>query len=235
MSGRRIVSSFAGLSAPVLVMAMALSGGCGSRRVTDTPRTGSEQLLVAAAVDQAVAQLDFGPLEDRSVFIDDSLVERVDKTFLVATVRARAWTEGVRVVSAVDDADYVLELRSGAVGVNRNEYVFGIPSSEMPSQLGSVPIPEAALYKSVDQSGVGRVSFVVYRRDDRRFFYASGPKFGFSNEKAWWLFGAGPSINENIRPPRDDANTASQPQPLDVSLPPPPEDDPGAEPAAGRD
>lgn len=215
----------------LVVLAAALGvGGCGTRRVTDTPRTASEQLLLAAAVDQAVSQLDFSPLAERLVYIDGALIERTDQSFLLATVRARAWVEGVRVVAEPDEADYILELRSGTVGVNRNEYVLGIPASELPTPFGAAPIPEAALFKSTNQAGASRVSFVVYRRDDRRLMYASGPTYGFSHEKAWWVLGAGPTIRDNVKPPPREENTASVSDPLRPSVPSPAGEDPDKEP-----
>ena len=188
---------------------VGLVGGCGTARVTDTPRTATEQLLISAAVDQAVAQLDFTFLEDRKVFIDTSLVDRIDKSFLVGSVRARARREGVIVIDSVDDAQYVLELQSGAVGVNRSDYLLGIPVTEVPIPTLAVTLPEVALYKTITQNGVCRVSFTVFRRDDGRFFYASGPAYGFADHRNMWIAGVGPGTRENIQPPRRPENTAA--------------------------
>ncbi len=188
--------------------------GCGTRRTTDTPRTASEQMLVAASVDRAADQLDFTPLEERKVYIDDRLIDRIDKTFVQATVRDRAFRSGALVVDKLEEADYILELRSGAVGVDRQEYVFGLPATALPSPGGTIAVPEAAAFKSVQQAGATRLSFVVYRRDDHRLFYASGPAFGFSNQKNWWLFGAGPVTNQNVQPAPSQANTAAAPEAL---------------------
>ncbi len=210
-------------------VAAALLCGCGTRRTTDTPRTASEQLLVSAAVDQAVGQLNYQPLEDRKVFVDSELLDRVDKTFVVAAIRARCFDAGAQVVSDVEQADYILEIRSGAVGVDRTEYIFGIPAGEIPSPFGAMPIPEAALFKSIRQRGATRVSFVVFRRDDRRLLYASGPAFGFSNQRNWWLFGGGPVVKDNIKPPPSEQNTATVRDPAGETLASPPElDEAGA-------
>lgn len=213
MNAHREAPTRAAAVAAALLAALA-AGGCGEQLVTDTPRTATEQLLVAASIDQAVAQLDFSPVENRKVYVDTSHVERIDETFLDAAVRARAWYEGALVMAAPEEADYILEVRSGAVGVDRSDYIFGIPASNVPTPFGNAPLPEVAAYKSIKQAGVTRISLVAYRRDDRRFLYASGPAFGFSNEHAWWLFGGGPVTKGNVRPPRREANTA------DVIAPP---------------
>lgn len=188
--------------------AMMLASGCGTTRVTDTPRTATEQLLVSAAVEQAASQLDFEFLEDRKVFLDDSLVERVDKTFVIGAVRAAARQAGVILVDQRNDAHYVLELRAGAVGVDRNEYLLGIPSAQIPTLSGPVGVPEIATYKSITQTGGCSMAFVAYSRDDGRFFYSSGPVYGFSDHRSRWFMGAGPGTRDNIAPPRKPANTA---------------------------
>lgn len=208
-----------------LAVAALTATGCGTRRFTDTPRTASEQLLIAAAVDQATRQLEFSPIAERKVFLDDQFVDRVDKTFVVAAVRARAMTEGVLLVDKLEEASYVMELRSGAVGVDRNDFVLGIPESAMPTPGGSISLPEAAAYKSVRQSGATRVSFVVYRRDDRRLLYASGPAYGFSRQNSQWFFGAGPVINDNVAPEQTDKNTANVQQRSGPPLTAPDEDE----------
>jgi hypothetical protein len=197
------------LMCALLAAALTLAGGCGSRRTTNTPRTGVEQLLVAAAVEQAVSQLDFAFLEDRRVYVDDSLVDRADKTFVVAEVRAAARESGVRVVDEREKATYVMELRAGAVGTDQTEYILGLPASTVPSVAGSVPVPEAALFKSIKQMGACHVAFVAYSQEDGRLFYSSGPAYGFSDHRSRWVFGAGPSVADNIAPPQSEENTAA--------------------------
>ena len=191
-----------------LALALLFAGGCGTRRVTDPPRTGSEQLLISAAVDTAVRQLDFTFLEDRRIFIDDRFVERIDKPYIVAAIRNRAWREGAIVVAERAEADYVMELNSGAAGIDRSDFVLGIPASEVPTGAGSAALPEVAIYKSIRQTGVCTLGFVVYRRDDHQMFYASGPAYGFADERSWWLFGAGPAIRTNASPERTVDNTS---------------------------
>lgn len=188
-------------AAVILATVLCLQGGCGTRRFTDTPRTASEQLLVAASVDRAVAQLDFFRLFGRKVFVDADLVDRVDKPFLVSSVRRAAWEAGAAVCDSADEADYVLELRSGAVGIDRDDYLLGIPAAQLPTPGGTAPIPEAPLFKTTNQTGATRLSFVVYERETRELLYTAGPAYGFSGEQTWWLFGAGPNLSGDVRPP----------------------------------
>ncbi len=226
MTGR-LVGTYALAAAAA---AATLAGGCGMRRITDTPRTATEQLLVAAAVSQAVSQLDFAFLADRRVYIDDALVYPrpgrdvgadqaplssealgilTDRSYIIAEVRAAALRAGVILVRRPDDAQYILELRAGAVGTNRNDYVLGIPAGQIPWVGAPIATPEVPVYKSIAQAGVCRVAFVAYAQADGRLFHASGPAFGFSDHKSRWILGAGPGTQENIAPAKTPANTAS--------------------------
>lgn len=198
-----------GLGAAVLCAVLA-APGCGTRRTSDTARTATEQLLVSAAIEQAVAQLQWGHLTGRCVFIDDTLVDRVDKTFLIAEVRAAARQAGVLVVNERDEARYVVELRAGAVGTDRNEYLLGIPASQVPIPGGGpVATPEVPTYKSVTQTAACHVGYVAYAREDGRYHCASGPAYGYSDHKSVWVLGAGPSIQTNMAPAKTPPNTTA--------------------------
>ena len=48
---------------------LAVLGGCGTTRMTNTARTGTEQLLLTNAWDQALNQVDFRPLVGVPVFL----------------------------------------------------------------------------------------------------------------------------------------------------------------------
>ena len=105
-----------------------LAGGCASIRVTDPPRSATEQYLESQAVEKAVAQLSVDALRDRVVFVDaqflpDTCMDR-DRTgsylyqknpeylFLAAEVRHKLLNSGVRLVETREDAQIVVELRS---------------------------------------------------------------------------------------------------------------------------
>src|SRR5262249_24557453 len=61
-----IARSVGTIAAPLLVLA----GGCTSMKVTGTPRTGTEQLLLTCTWDAALRAVDFRPLAGSRVFLD---------------------------------------------------------------------------------------------------------------------------------------------------------------------
>jgi hypothetical protein len=208
---RRFGKTLLHAAAAAIAASLLLLAGCGGRRITDTPRTASEQLLISAAVDRAATQLDFSYLAGRKIFIDTSLINRVDKEFLISSLRFWAWQRGCIVVPAMGDSQYVVEVSSGSVGMDRNDYLLGIPAMPLPGNFGGSSLPEAAIYKSVRQTGICRLGFTVYRRESWEYVYSSGPMYGYADQKSSWLFGAGPSIVDNIRPARTGQNTTEIP------------------------
>ena len=70
--------------------------GCGTTKMTDSPRAATEMLLTSQAIDYAVAKLDFTPLSGQTVFLDTSPLEKdaVDKGYLISTVRQQLLAHG---------------------------------------------------------------------------------------------------------------------------------------------
>src|ERR1700722_11665028 len=112
--------------------AIALLCGCATLRVTDPPRAADEQFLMSTAAQRAVAQLSTEALRDRRVFLDASYFNAPEQAFVTGEVRAKLLLGGVRLMENRKDAQIILELRSGGVGINRLEFLLG---------LAAIPIP----------------------------------------------------------------------------------------------
>lgn len=224
-----------------LLMAGLLAvAGCGTRRVTDTPRAASEQLIVAAAADRAVAQLDFVPLAGRRVYLDTTYFDSVDEGFVLSSIRNWASASGVLLMPNADEAEIIAEVRSGAVGVDRSEWLLGFPginASGVPGANVPIVIPEAPLFKTTHQVGAARLTVFAYWKADRRFIYQSGPVFGFSDQRSWWLVGGGPFISGDVTPIEAgnvrDADLGTPPPRPGVGGPVPPATQEAAEPVPG--
>ncbi|MGN6506576.1 MAG: DUF6655 family protein [Tepidisphaeraceae bacterium] len=188
-----------------------LLGGCASIRVTDPPRSATEQYLESEALERAVAQLSMDALRDRVVFVDPEYLygfqERnaVQETqYLVGEVRAKALASGVRLVDKKEDAQIIMELRSLGVGVDRTEFLLGIPALYLPSlsQTAGVPAatPELAIVKRTTQKGFGSVAYVAYWNKTGDLVAQSGPMHGKTMRQDYWFLGIGPSTVGNIVP-----------------------------------
>jgi hypothetical protein len=177
--------------------------GCGTTKMTDTPRAATEMLLVTQAVDTAVLQIDFSPLSGQTVFLDTSPLEGgiVDKGYLVSLVRQQLLAHGALLQEERWRATYVVELRAGALGTDRTSVMVGTPAVSLPSVVPGIPtsIPEIALLKRSDQRGVAKVGVFAYNRITGRAVWQSGTVESSSQLKDTWVFGAGPFSRGTIR------------------------------------
>ena len=184
--------------------------GCATIRVTDPPRSADEQFLFSTAAVRAVAQLSTEALRDRKVWVEAVYFNAPEQAFVVGEVRARLLLGGVRLVPERKDAQIVLELRSGGVGVNRTEFLLGLPSFPIPGvSTGSSTVaaavtpyntPELALLKNTKQSGFAGIAYVAYWADTGEIVTSSGPFIGRTIRDDWWILGAGPKTVGNIPP-----------------------------------
>lgn len=213
--------------APCLLL-LLLTQGCASLRVTDPPQTADEQFLMTEAATKAVSQLSLDPLRGRRVWVvseyafsttqpyDQSFLTnevrspQFQDVFLIAELRARLLQAGARLAETRDQADVILEVRSGALAINRMDFLLGIPAVYLPSSvttaLGSsitsaiVSTPDAVLYRSIQQQGFGAVAVVAYWRTTGDLLAISGPFVGHTFRNDYFIFGYALQPVGNIPP-----------------------------------
>jgi hypothetical protein len=193
-----------------VVFLAASGGGCASVRTTDPPRTATEQFLMSQAVTEAVEQLSADALRDRVVFLDTSYLSPTptsELSFLTADLRARLLLSGVRLAPSREKAQIIIEPRTGGIGIDRIEFLLGLPSFALPTSVsvGSVPVltPELAILKSTRQRGYASIAFVAYWADTGELLTSSGPFIGRTWRDDWWLFGTGPRTTGDIPTAQD--------------------------------
>lgn len=177
--------------------------GCGTTRMTDTTRAASEMLLVSAAVDNAIAQIDCSPLTGRSVFLDVQYLDgTVDKGYVISSLRQHLLAHGVKLQEERKTSDIIVEARSGAVGTDRSSLLLlGTPAMSVPVVVTGQPsqIPEIALIKKTDMKGVAKLAVFAYERKTGEALWQSGLVDARSTLKDLWLLGAGPFSSGSIR------------------------------------
>jgi hypothetical protein len=167
-----------------LALLVALLPGCTTARQTDPQRTATEQLLISTAADRAANSivLNLGP--ERKAFLDASNFEGIDGKYAIAAIRSSLLKKGTRIVPEKKDADTIVEIRSGALSIDKHQSLVGIPSVDIPIPLaGDFGTPEVALYKSEEQEGVAKFAATAYDAKDGRFLGESTPPLGRSKIK----------------------------------------------------
>jgi hypothetical protein len=185
------------LSAICLVIVAAVTGpGCGTTRWSDTTRTATEQLLISDAVDRAISDFDFSLLAGREVFFDASYLAGVtDERYIVSSLRQHLLASGCILREEKEEAEYVVEARSGGVGTDRSDVLIGVPAVQVPVVPGTpLPsaIPELPLAKSTNQKAVAKLAVFAYNRRTGRPALQTGVDPVVSTAKNSWFFGAGP-------------------------------------------
>ncbi len=180
-----------------LGMVTAAFVGCGITRSTDTARTATEQLLISDAIDRAVENMNLKPLAGQSVFLDDSRVtDAVDRNYYISTLRQHLLAQGCTLKDKREDADFVVEARAGAIGTDRNDLLFGVPTSPVPAipVISPMPstLPEIPIAKRKDQRGVAKLALFAYHRATGTPVWQSGIVQQESTANDVWILGAGP-------------------------------------------
>ena len=197
----------AGLLVPML-------GGCATVRVTNPQRTATEQFLLSESAAKAVEQLSAKPLRDRLVYVSEAYFEAVDGAGILGELRAHLLSNGVRLTNDRDEAQIILEVRSRAVGIDRYDYLLGLPPILIPADEGgdsalgaysaTLITPEIALLKRIRQRGYASIAYVAYWKDTGEWVYSSGPFVGRTEREDWWYFGIGPSTSGNVPPAEEE-------------------------------
>jgi hypothetical protein len=187
------------------VLLASANVGCATIRVTDPARTATEQFLMTEASVRAIEQLSANALRDRLVYIDSTYLSVTEQQFLLGELRAKMLASGVRLVPLRETAQIVLEVRSGGVGIDRHDYLLGVPAVVL-SQGGSTPsaggvpliTPEIAIIKNIKQRGFASVAFVAYWANSGELIASSGPFIGRTLREDYFFFGTGPRTVGNI-------------------------------------
>ena len=189
----------------LLVAALAAIGGCTTVRTSDPPRTATEQFMLSTATTLAIEQLSAEPLRGRSVFIDNAYLSVIDQAFIIGELRGYLLMAGAKVTGQRDQAEAIVEVRSGGSGIDRYEFLLGIPALPLGSLasaagMPAIPLttPELAIFKNTRQWGFTSVAIVAYWRDTGEVIGSSGPFVGRSHREDWWFLGLGPKSISNI-------------------------------------
>ncbi|HEV8001205.1 MAG TPA: DUF6655 family protein [Planctomycetaceae bacterium] len=207
--GDRRPSSWLGIVAALSLAAL----GCGrivSQKATD-------QLIAGDAVDRTVSQIDFRILMGKKCFLDTQYINKtipgvgfVTSEYMISSVRQKMMCDGCLLQEKAEEADFVVEMRIGALGADGNEVIYGVPANNFVSLAASVvptspqaaaalpSMPELSFGKKDDQMAAAKIALFAYNRRTRDPIWQSGLSESRSLVADRWFFGAGPFHKGNI-------------------------------------
>jgi hypothetical protein len=186
----------------ILGLLLTAQVGCG----TTAQRGAMDQLLVSDAIDQAVGQIDFSPLQGREVYLDGEYIRTVkthgfvNADYVLSSLRHQILAAGCHLKDRRDDAEIVIEPRVGSLGTDDYNIVYGIPRSEAAAVLGAASstgfalpvVPELAVGKSEYRQGFAKLNVFAYRASDRSAVWQSGTAKSTTSSRDTWVMGIGP-------------------------------------------
>ncbi|MFO0917207.1 MAG: DUF6655 family protein [Planctomycetaceae bacterium] len=170
--------------------------GCSSTKQSNTARTAREQMLISNAVDQSLAKIDFSSLNGQKVYLEEKYLDCTDKGYIVGSVRHRSMYNGAHMVAKPEDADIVVELRSGGVGTDMADSYVGIPAIVLP---GMLTLPEVKFITHTNQSAVAKIGLVAYDAKTQEVLGSGGVTASMSDDSNWYVMGMGPYQNGTLK------------------------------------
>ena len=187
---RRSACAMAGL---VLVWV----SGCTSVNVTGTPRTGTEQLLLTGAWDDALCRVNFHPLAGARVYLDNQYITAADKDWITSSIRRTMAEQGVLIENNKDKAQVTLEVAFGAYGTDQRDSKTGLPGLGLGTSVaGPTIVSNSAnsltLSQTNRQDAVVKAALFAYEAKTGRLVWESGTFFNAQGLRDHFLFGHGP-------------------------------------------
>lgn len=175
-------------SAIILSLVGVLGVGCTFSRRTQLPRSASQQLLATQAVLRALDQFEFPDIRGKRVMVHVGAPgDAVDTQFLKAAVQVEVFEEEARVVVTPEQADLVLAVLVGSMGLNIGGRFVGIEGT---AGGGFIPftIPELALFKRTRVNGFAHAEFALVDPASGAVVERSAPVEGNSQRESTTLF-----------------------------------------------
>jgi hypothetical protein len=190
--------------ARTLLLGLAALSGCGTVKQTGTARTGTEQILLSNAWDDALQRVDFRPLTGVPVYLDtQNLNGQLDQGWIVSSLRQAMLSQGVLLRSKPEQAQWIVEPSVGAYGTDAYNWLVGVQQMTTPVAIAGLPtgtIPEMPLIKKTDQHAVAKLSVFAYERTSGELVWRSGTQLATATAKDVYVGGVGPIQSGTIRP-----------------------------------
>ncbi len=179
-----------------LSLLLVFTTGCVNKlRMTEPTRSLGEQLLVSTSIDRSLSELDaeaIGRLKGFKVFISSEYLKTLDQEYLVGSLRDLFLSNGVLVVDAAEEAQMIVEVRSGANSLDSSAATLGIAEDQaLPNPVtgAAVALPEISFFKRENNFAVSKVALVAYQAKSREHIFSSGTLIGGAYDRHFQFLG----------------------------------------------
>jgi hypothetical protein len=153
--------------------------GCHSLNVSEPKRTATEQLLLSTAADRGLEGVDLAPLRGKKVFLEEQYFRSYDQEYILGAIRELISRNGAFLMRKIDEADMIVEARSGGLGIDSRTNLFGIPAIPIPiPMVGTIGTPEIALWSEDLHDSTGKFVLLAYDNKTGAFVHSTGSLAG---------------------------------------------------------
>lgn len=161
------------------VAIMVTTAGCHAIRITEPARTATEQLLLSTAIDESVKGLNLESIQGKRVYFDATYFKSYDQEYALGTLRELLLRSGAKLVTDPAQSELTIEARSGALGIDSRDSLFGLPEMTIPVPLaGQIQSPEISIYKSQHADSIAKFALVAFETPTGELVDTSGPMVG---------------------------------------------------------
>ena len=179
-----------------LTLLLAFTTGCVNKlRMTEPARSLGEQLLVSTSIDRSLSELDaeaIGRLKGFKVHISSEYLKTLDQEYLLGSLRDLFLSNGVPVVDTAEEAQMIVEVRSGANSLDSSKATLGIADDQaLPNPVTGAPValPEISFFKKENNFAVSKVALVAYQAKSREHIFSSGTLLGGAYDRHFQFLG----------------------------------------------
>lgn len=173
-------------NAVAVTLLVGFAAACTTVHETTPSRSATEQLLISKAADEAAERLALDISSGAKVFVDSTSFEGIDHKYALGAITDQLLRRGAHLVPDKGNAEVIVAARAGALSIDRSEFLFGIPSFQIPIPLaGPLKTPEFALFKKDHRQGIAKFALTAYNLKDGSLTDSSGPMFGYSHRTKW--------------------------------------------------
>lgn len=160
----------------VCIALMMLLSGCVTTRTTLPNRSATEQMLISEAAEAAAMAIHLKLPEGRRAFIDTTNFDGVDARYAISSIRQSLLQQGNAIVDSRDSSDTVIEVRAGALSIDNNTKMVGVPSINVPNLF----LPGFQIMSRSRNTGVAKFSLFAYDRPTGKLIAVVAPVTGLS-------------------------------------------------------
>ena len=213
------------LSIVMFGLLAAVLAGCSTSNESNPQRSATEELIISGAADRAAAQLDLAIPRGTKIFVDETKFDAstFDGKYALARIEDHLVRNGAVPVGDRKDADMVVAPSVGALSMDTEQFLIGIPKIDIPIPLaGTVGLPEIALYKKRTRSGIAKFAVTAYPANKDMPASSTDPKYGVTNEREWTvLLFIGWKKSDVALDERENGLDVTAPDVMTVQRPPP--------------